>query len=117
MKRLRHLSDEEYIERIRKKVITVQRFRWLWPVLFLCLFAILIQFIEFFQKIEPKPDNSKTMGFLTGMTFGMFLLFAAAQAADCLRNWWESYRGWRTERLMLKYHDEIQTNQRGHGTR
>jgi hypothetical protein len=114
---MRHLSDEAYIEKIRKKVNTVNRLRWLWPILFFCLFACLIWFIELMTEIEPNPDKYTVLGFTTGIIFGLFFLFTTAQAAECLRNWWEAYRGWRTERLLLKYYDERQANQRGHGTR
>lgn len=114
---MRHLSDEEYVENIRKKVNTVNRLRWFWPVLFLCLFAGLIYFVELMPEIAPNPDKYTALGFSTGIIFGLFLLFTTAKAAECLRNWWEAYRGWKTERLLLKYYDELQANQRGHGTR
>ncbi|MEI7901291.1 MAG: hypothetical protein WCK89_13645 [bacterium] len=107
---MRHLSDEEYIAKIRKRVNTVNRFRWFWPILFLSFFACLIKFVDLIQKIEPNPDNHTVMGFAIGITFGMFLVFTTVQAAHCLRNWWEAYRGWRTERLLLKYYDEKEAN-------
>jgi len=108
---MRQLSDEEYIAKIRKSVNTVNRFRWFWPILFLSLFACLIKFVDLIQKIVPNPDNHTVTGFTLGIIFGIFIVFTTAQAAHCLRNWWEAYRGWRTERLLLKYYDEKEANQ------
>jgi hypothetical protein len=113
---MHQLSETEYIAKIRKKVNTVHRLRWLWPTLFLCYFGLFIWFIENLERFEIKPDQYKVYGFVSGVIAGLFFCFTAFQAVYCLRYWWEAYRGWRTERLLLKYYDEQHANQRGHGT-
>ena len=111
------LTDEQYIEKIRKRVNTVNRFRWFWPILLLAVFFCIIKFVDLIQKIDPNPDNKTVLGFTLGIVFGIFTVFTVAQAAHCLRTWWKAYHGWRTERLLLKYYDEKEANKRRHGTR
>lgn len=111
------LTDEQYIEKIRKRVNTVNQFRWFWPVLFLAVFFGIFKFANLIQKIVPNPDNKTKLGFMLGIVFGMSIIFIAGQAALCLKNWWEAYHGWRTERLLLKYYDEAEANKRRQETR
>jgi len=109
---MRLISDEEYVEKTRKKVKAVHRLRWLWPSIFLCYFGLFIWFVEITER--PEPDQYELFGFVSGAITGLGFCFTTVMAGSCLRNWWDSYRGWRTERLLLKYYDELQANKRGH---
>jgi len=103
---MRQISDEEYVEKTRKKVKSVHRLRWLWPSFFLCYFGLFIWFLQISEQVEPKPDHYEVWGFVSGAIMGLGFGFTTFAAGICLRNWWDSYRGWRTERLLLKYYDE-----------
>jgi hypothetical protein len=113
---MHQLSDAEYIEKMRKKVNTVYRLRWFWPIMFLCYFGLFIWCTTVFDRVIPKPDHNQVWGFVFGAIMGLGFGLTTAMAGFCILHWWEAYRGWRTERLLLKYYDELQANQRGHET-
>ena len=110
MFRRKQLSDAEYVEKIRKRDRTLRRLWWIWPILFLAILYILVRFGDFIQEfIADFPVEKKMVyaGLFLGMTFGLILSMLALHAGICIKHWIDARQGYRTERLMLKYHDEL----------
>ena len=104
------LTDAEYVERVRKQDRTRRRMWWLWPALLVAMFYALSQFVGIIQRFTAGfPTEKKLLYFALGLgvIFGVVLCFIAAQTAIFIKNWIDARQGFRTERLMLKYHDEL----------
>lgn len=106
MFRRRQLSDTEYVEQVRKRDRTIRRMRWLWPLLLLAMLCCLLWLAELVQTI-PDEKMLVYVGLLLGASFGFIFSIVAAHAALCVKQWIEARHGFRTERLMLKYYDEL----------
>ena len=110
MKLGRRLSDEDYVARVRKRDRDVRRTQWTWPILLVVMFYCLAQgphlVLQYTHDAPVSKQYAYTMLAL-GAIYGCFLLVVAAQAAAVVWKWIESRRGFRTERLMLRYHDEL----------
>jgi|GEM_PF-1665356 len=110
MMRRRQVSDEEYVEKVRKQDRTIRRMWWLWPVLLFATLYCLIRYAGSVQDITADFQLEKKMvyaGLFLGTTFGFMLSMIAIQSGMCIKQWIDARKGFRTERLMLKYHDEL----------
>lgn len=104
------LSDEEYVERVRKRDRVFRRMRWIWPALFLfwvCCFCILAGFMQRFTADIPIDRAIFYGGLLLGAVFGFMFVMFAAHAGLAVKEWIDARSGFRTERLMLQYHDKL----------
>lgn len=110
MFRRTQLSDAEYAEKIRKRDRSMRRMWWIWPILLLAMLYILVRFGDFIQDFTADFPVEKKMvyaGIFLGVTFGLMLSVIALHAGLCIKHWIDARQGFRTERLMLKYHDEL----------
>ena len=99
-------TDEQYVETIRKQYHTLRRTQWLWPILFICFIWCIIKL----SLIVGEPsglDTESYHGFAVGVILGMFFCVIALQSGLTLKQWHDVRHGFRTERLLLKYHDEL----------
>jgi len=103
------LSDEEYIERIRKSDRNFRRMRWVWLMLLSAMFGVLAWFSHSVQKISTNLPEEKSLfsaGMAPGIIFGFLFVMIAARAGMALKPWVDSRSGFRTERLLLHYFDK-----------
>ena len=108
--KIQKLSDDEYVEKIRNQDHTRRRLWWLWPVLFVGMSYGLIVFSYIIEKFAANFTGEKKLLYsclCLGVIYGVGLCVTAAQTALIIRKWIEARHGFRTERLMLKYHDEF----------
>jgi len=104
------LSDEEYVEQIRKRDRIFRWMQWIWPVLLIALVCCLFSFAGLIQKFAADIPTDRAMfygGLVLGGLFGFMFIMTAAQAGLALKQWIEARRGFRTERLLLQYHDRL----------
>ena len=106
----RRKTDAEHVETIRRMIA---RSRWL--ALFYgsmgCLYLIIailwhgmiFKTDEVFPELAASMDSGVRLGITLGVMQGVIFVFAAGSIG------WAVYvlRGLRTERLLLKYHDEL----------
>lgn len=106
----RTLSDDEYIELIRKRDLVFRRIRWVWLGLLVALVVVLFWFNHSVQKISAKLGEDQgdyPAGLFLGICFGFLFVVISAQAAMTLKHWLDSRHGFRTERLLILYHDRL----------
>ena len=106
----KHLSDEEYVEQIRKRDWQFRRWRWLWPLLALAMIYILADISRLVASITKDFSMDRQLvaaGLIFGGMFGMMFAVVCMQAGLVLKQWFDARNGFRTERLLLKYHDEL----------
>lgn len=107
------LTDEEYVERIRKSDRAFHRMRWLWPILFLCflwcLFSIPRLIQSFIEDLLSAGKESVWLGFSFGLALGFIFCLLAAHSAMCIKQWLDARYGNRAQRLMVKYHDALKS--------
>ena len=105
------MSDEEYVEQIRKNDRTFRRMRWWWPCLFVGTLFVLAWSGDVVRKIIewcfPGEKETVYLGLCLGISFGLMLFTVGFQAAMCLKHWIDARSGYRTERLLLQYHDQL----------
>jgi len=104
------MSDEEYVELIRKKDRAVRRMMWVWLVLavpFVAIFAVWARLALGGVEHLPYAAQTVVVGLVLGATMGLTCAVILGNLALCIWNFWEARVGNRTERLMLKYHDEL----------
>ena len=104
------LSEEEYVEEIRRRVCAVQRVR---PV-FLAMFSLMVCLIVFVLYTTPKMISNMPYervlvygGICLGVFIGFLLTIFVALAGKHLRHWIDFQNGFRMQRLMLDYHDRL----------
>lgn len=105
-----NLSDDEYIEMIRKRDRIFRRTRWIWVGLLVALIVVLFWFNRTVQKISAKMGEDQaeySAGFFLGISFGFVFVMVSAQAAMALKHWLDSRHGFRTERLLILYHARL----------
>jgi hypothetical protein len=105
----KHLSDVEYVERVRKRIRSFEHLRWIWPVLLVGVFVLLCNLgvllhkcASLFSVDQAGLLNGLILGTVIGVVFGTI----AIQTGLCLKNWNDARRGFRTERLMLRLYDD-----------
>ena len=105
----KQVSDDEYVEQVRKQDRTIRRMWWLWPVLLFGMLYGLIRVAGFVKAITADFSHKEMIyaGLLFGVTFGLMISMIAIQSGMCIKQWIDARKGFRTERLMLKYHDEL----------
>lgn len=107
--RRKRLSDEEYINRLRRSIDRLERFG-VWLVLlngaFLVAIVWMLQKIGrvFAQLVQPGIMPWAGLGFLTGALFG---LMCSSMAYGAIHGIVSVMHGCRAERLLVKYHDAI----------
>lgn len=104
------LSDEDYVEQIRKNIRTFRRMQWWWVLLFIGLMCALLGFGEMVQKFAATMPTDKVMyhqGLVMGALFGFIFVCTAAQAVVTVKQWWDARYGFRTERLLLQCYDQL----------
>lgn len=106
----KQISDAEYVEQIRKRDRSIRRMSWIWPILLLAMVYLLIRLGDIIQEFSVDFSVEKKMvyaGLLLGVVFGFILNTIAHYAGNFIKHWIDARQGFRTERLMLKYHDEL----------
>jgi hypothetical protein len=79
-------------------------------VLLIAAVCCLFGFVGVVREITEDRTDSRRMiyvGLALGAVFGFMCVVIAAQAGHFLKQWYEARHGFRTERLMLKYHDQL----------
>lgn len=107
----RDLSDEEYVESIRKRARFMRGIQWLWPVFTCLLFVALIGIGRRLPSVIsnfPEQKSVVTTGLVIGLILGMILGYGLFQTALFVQRWIKYRKGDRSEMLLLKYHDELQ---------
>ena len=108
--RRKTLSDDDYVEKLRKQDRSFRRIRWIWPILFSLSIGGLYYFGELVKSFPgPVPEIKSVYysGFALGAIFGFIFVGAAAQTGIALKHWLDARSGFRTERLLLQYHDQL----------
>lgn len=108
---MKTLSDDEYVEWVRRRDRSARRFQWFWLGLFIAMVAGLVACALLPARIPVGPwDPTGTGyiygGFFVGVPLGIVFGVVAVQAGAVARRWLDARNGSRTERLLLKYHDE-----------
>ncbi len=104
------LSDDEYVEQVRKRDLAGRRLQWVWLILFLVSIFALKNFPDLIDRWSGLLNGKNKFvfaGIFLGFTFGLMLATIVVQTGICLKLWINARTGFRTERLMLKYHDEL----------
>lgn len=118
--RKKALSDAEYIETLRSRDRFVRRTRWIWPVLLIALMGCLIGWSSLSLRLSKDLPADKPWyyeaGVVLGVSFGFVFVVTAAQAALALKHWNEARTGYRTERLLLEYHDRLREREAADGS-
>ncbi len=106
----RRKTDEEFIESVRKNL----RCPWWYRCLMLSLSLLYIGCIIFggwviIQIVELTEQPHKyDLGLIVGFVLGLFLSGIAANAGHVFYNTIRPMSEQRIERLLLRYHDELQ---------
>ena len=103
-------SDDDYIEMLRKRDRVYRRMGWISLGLFVAMVGVLLQFVYKIQKYSgslPEDESGYRAGLVLGICLGFMFAIFAAQAGFALKNWIESRHGFRTERLLIQYHDRL----------
>jgi hypothetical protein len=106
--RPKHMSDAEYVESVRKVVARSKALL----VLYVCNAVLLIgvnlgfwYVLQSLREIWPGIDEGLYAGILVGVVAGIGLTGAVSAIGSAIRYWCD---GFRSERLMLKFHDELE---------
>ena len=106
------LSDDDYVEKIRKKDRANRRIGWIWPILFILWLSGLFYFsvlVKSFPGRIPEIKSGYYSGFALGVTFGLVFVSIVIQMGVVLKHWLNSRSGFRTERLLIQYHDRLKS--------
>jgi hypothetical protein len=104
------LSDDEYIDLLRKRHRAFRRMGWISLGLFVAMIGVLLQFVSTIQKYSaslPEDESGYRAGLVLGICFGFMFVIFTAQAGFTLKNWIESRNGFRAERLLIQYYDRL----------
>ena len=102
-------SDEDHVERIRKLVARLNRWRRpllvFWILALILVTAMLIATGVLVNLLAQMANNNVVvLGFILGMQLGMMLGLLIVKVVHGLAS---SLSSFRTERLMLRYHDAL----------
>lgn len=112
----RDLSDDDYVDLIRNRDRTLSRIWWLWLVLVaLCLGTLIYFRYASIEIIQDLGSTDTTGGFILGAVFGFLYVGICTAGAVSLRKYLESRSGHRTERLLLKYYEELKNIEEDRG--
>ncbi len=105
----RTLSDDDYVAQVRKRDLAFRRSRWAYPVALLVATGAVCAVAIGFRGLVQLSEGSRLalVGFLAGVLYAGMLLFFLLGTIACLIEWGRARRGDRTERLLLKYYDEL----------
>ena len=106
----KRLSDEAYVEEIRRRVSAVQRVRPVFLVIFLLMVCLVIFVLYTVPRMISNMPYERVMvysGIFMGMAIGLLFFTYVALAASHLKRWLDLRQGFRTEKLMLDYHDRL----------
>ena len=117
----RGLTDDEYIEKLRKGENHARKFAWMSLLLFVGFLAFALKIVtdlhkdtEFVRETisrAPSGGLSVTEAFNGGMSNGLILgigsTFFLCQALGCLMAFWMRRKGSRERRLLLAYYDKL----------
>ncbi len=123
----RDLTDDEYIEKLRKGQRYAKKFAWMSLLLFAGFLALALKIIADLQKHNefvretisraPSAGLSVTEAFNDGLSNGLILgvgsTFFLCQALGCLVAFWMRRKESRERRLLLAYHDKLRPADRG----
>jgi len=104
------LSDDDYIDMLRKRDRLFRRMRWVWFGSLVALAGTLLllsRVVLEFTATVPENERGHWTGLVLGFGFGFMFVILCAQAGKTLNNWTESRNGFRTERLLIQYHDRL----------
>jgi hypothetical protein len=113
------MSDEEYVEKVRKSVLFWDRFRfWAFPVqlgILVALMSLCAWGIHAFAGLMAGPapagfPQGIWQGFSFGAIAGLVLAFLFGKIIDGFTH---LRPGLRTERLLVEYHDRLVSTGRG----
>lgn len=103
-------SDEEHVELVRRQLKrsgSATTLSLLSAGMALLMFLVLAGIVSDPDLIRPgivkEAPPGMCVGLMLGAVMGLQIVFALA----CVENAVNSWRGRRTERLMLKYHDQV----------
>ena len=104
------LSEEEYVEEIRRRLRSAQRVR---PV-FLAMFSLMVCLIVFVLYTTPKMISNTPYervmvhgGICLGVFIGFMHTIFVALAGKNLKHWLDFQHGFRMQRRLLDYHDRL----------
>ena len=106
-------SEEEYVEEIRRRVSAVQRMRPVFLAMFLLATGAALFVLYTVPGMFSNMPYERVMvyaGIFIGITIGFLFTIFVASAGRHLKGWLELRNGFRTERLMLDYHDRLKAN-------
>jgi len=103
-------SETEYISWIRKQVSHAKRLAVFHGIMFIVsivLFLVFNHLVFQFHEIMPEAAATLPLGVIIGLPFGVMLVFLLAMVAFNVVTAVRHLSGNRTEKLMLKFHDEL----------
>ena len=107
---LRRVSDDDYVAKVRKNNLVLRRSQWAYPFAFILnagAFYLVATNINLLVKFS-EGSRLAAVGFLAGVIYAGVLLFVFVGTIGFLVQWTTIRRGNRTEKLLLKYYDELQ---------
>jgi hypothetical protein len=103
-------SDAEYIAWIRMQVgdgKCYAVFQGIMFFVFIVLYLILNRLVFQFHEIMPEAAETLPLGVIIGVQFGVMFVFLGGMAAFCVVTAVRHLKGNRTEKLMLKFYDDL----------
>jgi hypothetical protein len=113
----RRRTDAEYVQLIRKAVSRSKWFVVLHAAMTCFYIAAFIVFPYYAAEMEGLfPASAISLGVKIGILLGLLIGVIGALAVMSVGACIKTLIGWRTERLMLKFHDELEGRSSQGGT-
>ena len=108
---LKRLSDDEYVAAVRSSDLAFRRSLWVYPVMLVFnLYAIYWFATNFYSLLEASKEGRPALvGFVAGVVYGAGLVALSFGTIACLVEWSRARTGYRKDRLLMKYYDELQS--------